>query len=135
MRTNGKQPVVLLALNRVDQAADIAALIGAGLERTQIEPGHGCFEGKIENSYAIPVEAFTESVRSLLRKCNQQCVSFLDNQYNAWLATAEHDYTGYNADGEHRAVYVGEFREVNQATAEKSPGYSQFGGKYYVARR
>ena len=131
MRTNGKQPVVLLALNRVDQAADIAALQAAGV--TSIEKGHGSFEGNVELCYAVPVEQFTAEVRSLLRECNQRAVFFLDNQYNAWLATAEHDYTGYNASGEHRAVYVGEFRSVSETQARRCKGWSEFGGKYYVA--
>lgn len=133
MRINGKQPVVLLSLNRVDQATDIEALKRVGV--TNIEPGFGSFEGKRELCYAIPIEQFTVEVRSLLRECDQRAVLFLDNQYNAWLATAEHDYTGYNASDEHRAVYIGEFKETNQLSAEKSPGYSSFGGKYYVARR
>lgn len=131
MRTNGKQPVVLLALNRVDQAADVAALEAAGV--TSIQRGHGCFEGKIENSYAIPVEQFTEQVRYLLRECNQQCVFFLDNQYNAWLATAEHDYLGYNDSSEHRAVYVGEFRSTTETQAKRCKGWSEFNGQYYIA--
>lgn len=131
MRTNGKQPVVLLSLNRVDQAADIEALKGAGV--TEFQPGRGCFEGKTELCYAVPIEQFTVEVRSLLRQCDQSAVFFLDNQYNAWLATAEHDYTGYTASDEHRAVYAGEFKEVPQIVAERHKGWSEFGGKYYVA--
>lgn len=131
MRTNGKQPVVLLALNRVDQAADIAALKSVGV--TSIEPGQGSFEGQVELCYAVPVEQFTVEVRSLLRECNQRAVFFLDNQYNAWLATAENDYAGYAASGPERAVYVGEFRCVNELQAKRSKGWSFFGGKYYVA--
>ncbi len=134
MRTNGKQPVVLLALNRVDQAADIDALKGAGV--TSYEAGRGCFEGKTELCYAVPVEQFTEQVRSLLRECDQKAVFFLDNQYNAWLATAENDYIGYNTDDHaKRAVYAGEFKEVPQTVAFRHKGYSEFGGKYYVAGR
>lgn len=131
MRTNGKQPVVLLSLNRAARSEDIDLLKAAGV--TSIEPGHGSFEGNVESCYAIPVEQFTVEVRSLLRECNQKAVFFLDNQYNAWLATAEHDYTGYNASGEHRAVYVGEFRQVSETQARRQKGWSEFGGKYYVA--
>jgi len=132
MRTNGKQPVVLLALNRVDQAADLDALRSAGV--CSIEPGVGSFEGRVELCYAIPVEQFTDKVRSLLRECNQGAVFFLDNQYNAWLATHENDYAGYNHDGPGRASYVGEFRETSEIQAKKQKGWSCFGGKYYVAK-
>lgn len=132
MRTNGKQPVVLLSLNRATSGDDIALLKAAGV--TSIEPGHGSFEGVVEQCYAIPIEQFTEQVRSLLRECNQRAVFFLDNQYNAWLATADKDYTGYNSnDKDRRAVFVGEFRETNEIQAKKGKGWSEFGGRYYVA--
>lgn len=131
MRVNGKQPVVILSLNRVDQTTDIEALKAVGV--TEIQPGHGSFEGKTELCYAIPIEQFTVEVRSLLRECNQRAVLFLDNQYNAWLATAENDYQGYSASGPGRAVYVGEFKEVTELQAKRKPGWSQFGGRFYVA--
>jgi hypothetical protein len=131
MRINGKQPVVLLALNRAGQDADLLALKNAGVKTVQC--GSGCFEGQTELCYAIPTEEFTVEVRDLLRRCQQRAVFFLDNQYNAWLATVENDYTGYAAHGPKRAVYVGEFREVNEIQAKRSKGYSYFGGKWYVA--
>lgn len=131
MRTNGKQPVVILALNRESQEADLACLRAAGV--TNIEAGAGSFEGITELAYCIPIEQFTDEVRVLLHECEQQAVMFLDNQYNAWFSTADKGYPSYSAN-ENRPVYVGEFREVSQLVAQRSPGYSHFGGKYYVAR-
>ncbi|MNO97246.1 hypothetical protein D3C76_889470 [compost metagenome] len=134
MRTNGKQPVVLLALNQADANADIALLKSVGV--TEIQGGTGCYQGKQEQCYAIPVEQFTDAVKALLREHNQACVMYLDNQYNAWLAYQQGNYVGYNAGpDEVMATYVGEFKSSTQQQAEKFGNWTRFGGQYYVARR
>ena len=134
MRVNGKQPVVLVALNRANAAADIEALRGAGV--TSFEGGTGCYEGKQEQCYALPIEQFTQQVKDLLKECNQACVMYLDNQYNAWLAYGENNYAGYNVSApEVMATYVGEFKSSTQQQAEKAKSWTRFAGQYYVARK
>lgn len=134
MRVNGKQPVVLVALNFPTAAEDIAALEGAGV--TNFEGGTGCFEGHREQCYALPIEQFTQEVKDLLKAREQKCVMYLDNQYNAWLSYNENNYAGYNvAKPEVMATYVGEFKSTTQQQAEKAASWTRFGGQYYVARR
>lgn len=134
MRTNGKQPVVLLALNRENADADIAELTAAGV--TSIQGGVGCYQGKTEQCYAIPIEQFTYRVKELVKSCSQKCVMYLDNQYNAYLAFHENNYAGYTPkEGEAMATYVGEFKSSTEVHAKASGNWTRFGGQYYVARK
>ncbi|WYW03062.1 hypothetical protein Laguja5_00007 [Pseudomonas phage vB_PpuP-Laguja-5] len=134
MRTNGKEPVVLLALNFETEEQDIQALLDVGVPRSAIQPGRGCYAGKRELCYAVSIEHFTPHVKALLTACSQNSVLFLDNQYNAWLAPAERDFSSYSEGrADLRPTFIGEFKQIAETQAAQKQAWTEFGGKYYYA--
>ena len=136
MNSNGKAPVVIFSieLGAGCQRTGFDVLQDLGIPYKEIEGGVGCFEGVKEQCYAIPQSRFTDEVKAFLQGNGQRCVLHLDNQYNAWLATAENDYGNWLTEGV-MPQYLGTFRQLPESQAVKAQGWSRFGGKYYVAGR
>ncbi|WYW03253.1 hypothetical protein Kaagvere_00007 [Pseudomonas phage vB_PpuP-Kaagvere] len=134
MRTNGKEPVVLLALNFETEEQDVQALLDCGVPRNAIQPGRGYYNNKKELCYAVSIEHFTPHVKALLTACHQESVLFLDNQYNAWLSQASKDYAGYSEpNADKRPTFIGEFKQISVTQAAQKQAWTEFGGKYYYA--
>lgn len=130
MNSNGKAPAVIFSMNRPDALTFLVRDLG--IKFKDIQGGVGSYEGKQEQCWAIPQHLFTDEVKRALREDGQQCVLHLDNQYNAWLAYAANDYGNWLTDGV-MPTYLGTFKETPETQAIKRPGWTRFGGKYYVA--
>lgn len=128
MRTNGKTPVVIFSLNDPLKALDA---INAFVPDNKIERGTGCFEGKREQAYSMELSLFSDDVKAIIAADGQAAVLYLDNQYNAWLSPADKGYPTWL--DKTMPKYIGEFRETTETQAFKRPGWSRFGGRYFVA--
>lgn len=127
MRVNALTPAVIFALNLGSAEQDKELLHLHGLHNAK--EGIGCFEGVEERCWFVAGPENFDAVRAVCKETSQDAVLFLDNQYNAYLGTSDAGYPTWN-DG---AQYIGEFKEVPAIVAQKQPGYSRFGDRWFTA--
>ncbi|WYW04314.1 hypothetical protein Kurepalu1_00012 [Pseudomonas phage vB_PpuP-Kurepalu-1] len=134
MRTNGQTPAVIFSLPVEDGDAARAILSNFGVDVSGLKVGEGCYRGTKEIALYLPLVSFTDEARACVKAYEQECVLVLDNQYNAFLSFGRENYPSYTGlGGGAQAKYIGEFKELPKATAERHQSWSCFGGRYYVA--
>lgn len=100
-------------------------LISAGIGEPIL--GRGRYNGKDEVCFMLSRHLASDAVWQLLEDYGQESYLWLDNQRSAWLCRV-------GDDGANDPEYMGRFVGADKLTAERSEGFTEIGGNYYVVR-
>lgn len=130
MRVNARDPKVIFSLH--GDAVAVAEKLTNFNSELHFSLGEGRFNGEHEVCVMVPAVEFDPTLKALLREDGQQCVLYLDNQWNGFISEQKDNYPSFSL-GE--TTYIGEFVEVPVTTAEHNGDYSKFGGRYFICRK